>query len=241
MPPLAPGSEMDAEALSRRVDATCCGHYKVEVGHVVEHYISERVYVVTHVHEWWGDSRDVGGGEIEVLELNARTGLPLKTIESAASDDEPSDGEPPDDWPRTTEDVYLFRGTWVKQKTLNRWLSISGPGVVPPPAYKEFGAESASFCECCNVYFDPDFVTWGWDQGGRERYFYEPTYRGRLQKCGSMCARCKHDHPQGRVLWRWLKAQMRARAVALYLYRLAHAPRYLARLYIEMTASMDEE
>lgn len=114
MPPLAPVSEMDAEALSRRVDATCCGHYKVEVGHVVEHYISERVYVVTHVHEWWGDSRDVGGGEIEVLELNAGTGLPLKTIESAASDDEPSDGEPPDDWPRTTEDVYLFRGTWVK-------------------------------------------------------------------------------------------------------------------------------
>lgn len=82
------------------------------------------------------------------------------------------------------------------------------------------------------------YTVWSSDDGGLGRYFYSDS-RGRLHKCYAMCRRCKHDFPQGRVLWRWLRLQLRVSYMAKYLYRLAHAPKYLNRLKGEMRVAME--
>lgn len=143
--PNVPTSQMmDEDALKHRVGATRCGHYKVDVNHVVQHYLTDRVFLVTQVEDFWGGSRDVGGNAIEVVELDRQTGMPLELHE-----DESEEKESNDDWPRTTEDVYPFYDGFEcsNQTTLNRWLSVEGPTTVPEPCYNEFGSEDASFCE----------------------------------------------------------------------------------------------
>jgi len=226
--------DMDQDALAHRVGATRCGHYSVEKGHVVSHYETDRVYLVVDVDEYCTNSHMVGGNGIDVVELDRRSGTLLERTTGDESEDED------DNTPCTTEDVYPFYDTFgatfspKKQSALDK--AIYTTASLPP--HKEFGGEhAASFCECCFVHFAKNYVTWGWDPDGLPRYFYSES-PGRLNTCSSMCRRCKHDHPQGKVLWRWLRARVRARAITDYIYRLAHAPKYVSRLDAEMRLDM---
>ena len=236
--------DMDQDAIRHRVSATCCGTRNVEVGHLVRHIETKRVYQVVNVVDVCPDAHFTESNQIIVVELD-RSGRPLgpKGEESCWVDERGEENPYFTDDFFPIEDPFEPSNEWTyftgSQTTLNRWLGLGGPDKVVATPHKEFRAEhAAAFCECCNMHFEEKYVTWWWDNDGLPRYFYHRSRPGNLLECHSMCRRCKHDYPQGRVLWRWLRSWIRARAITQFLYKLAHAPKYVSRLDAEMRADL---
>ena len=92
-----------------------------------------------------------------------------------------------------------------------------------------------SFCEVCDLHFQSSFV--------KKSYFSKKTWlkeQGasfvRLYSC---CRRCEAMSPtNGKVLWMFLKKQLRLRAVAMYWNQLAFQPKYVSTRESEMRAEM---
>ena len=89
------------------------------------------------------------------------------------------------------------------------------------------GCDRTSFCERCDIYFEPSFVTWSFDS---KEWLdaNEWQWDGPLVRSYSSCRRCEAHHPTGRVLWGLLRRRFIAKGVADFWSHLAHHPRYVA-------------
>ena len=211
--------DADSEALRHRVPAGHNGRSLVGVGCVVEHFWTEKLYRVLEVHDFWGGAWDMGGNDIDVEALD-RYGNRVE-----------NNNETDEYWPRTTEDVHV-----VEFEALP--LGEGAVATAHPQRPSNMGR--GSFCECCCMYFDPEFVTWWWDDNAPPRFLsFDPHARPRqLFKHHSMCNRCRVHNRQGKVLWAWLANRVRMLALADYWMRVVHSPAYLPRLENEMRGEM---
>lgn len=233
MPLLTPTPELDAEALEHRVPSDRTGRHHLRPGHVVRNVFNDRVFRILEVNAFWGDAWDVGGHDIVVEELDERTG---RSLEQDGDGDKDAES-----WvisvPTSTEHVVPFYEIFqpTGQQTLDGWLGNS-PFVDTTPIQLEFESDAA-FCECCDVHFDRDYVTWTFDDGAPSRF--PNVERGsrfwhRFYWQHSSCRRCSTLNPLGKVLWHLVKRHVKTRAIALYWNAAAHHPRYLTRLEHEM-------
>lgn len=97
--------------------------------------------------------------------------------------------------------------------------------------------ERTSFCERCDIYFCPEFVTWCFDSKPEREWFelayinkynHNDLWGPRLHRQKSSCQRCEADRPNGFVLWQQVRRWLRLRSAAEYWSRLAHHPKYVS-------------
>ena len=178
----------DEEALRRRVGATRCGHHVVEQGQIVQHFDTEKKYEVLEVHDFWGDAWDVGGNELEVVEVD---------------DDGPDDADPP----CTTEHVHLANDQPEGAGSPNRasfcefcFMHFESDFVTwpwdngAPKRYFEVARSGKLYkphsqCGRCAVYYPRGRVLWRWLALQTKlscigiywfKAVHTPTYMGRM-------------------------------------------------------------
>jgi hypothetical protein len=230
-------------ALYHRRAASFNGSTVIKPGHIVTPAYREgcehRLFRVLNVEPFTGTSWCTEGNYIDVEEID-ELGNALHHDDSA-SNASSATSVLDEHWPGTTHDVLVsdieFPPQPKRQLTLNRWLGRGGDEYTTetlhtPPRPDPAHDERASFCECCNVFFADDFVTWTFHDGAPTRFL--SLDKPHLHKLHSMCHRCLRGNPQAKTLWKWLSSRVRAMRVANFWFRTVHSPKHTGRLYTEM-------
>ena len=189
--------------------------FELKVGFLVKHVLTGKLLRITSI-DFWGGAHDIGGHELqtEAVDTCMINDLDGYEVDEGCMDDDEVDEGCMDDERVTAFDTCM----------------INGPD----------GCDRTSFCERCDIYFEPSFVTWSFDSRPSRTWLdaNEWQWDGPLHRFHSSCHRCEAHRPTGRVLWGVPRRRFIAKGVANFWSHLAHHPRYVATHAAIATASI---